>query len=238
MFCSQNTSSHGRFDKSRAEAVDANVMRCKFDCHRLGKALHGVFRCTVDGAPGGADVPHLRGDIDDRARKPGLDQSKGDRLRDEKRSTHVECKDRIEILDLDVGEISWPVRARVVDEDLKRRCRDGYGATSRFDVSHVEHQRLGLAAARANGARRLLDLPSGARRERHLRAGLGQRRGRCKPDAAPAAGDKRAPAVEAEGGSFRKIDRSHDLLGRQPFTLGRRARGNRQQRKTHSAARA
>jgi hypothetical protein len=44
------------------------------------------------------------------------------------------------------------------------------------------------------------------RRERYLRAGLSQRRGRCKPDAAPAAGDERAPPVKAEGGSFRKID--------------------------------
>ena len=55
-------------------------------------------------------------------------------------------------------------------------------------------------------ARRLLDLPSGARRERYVRARLGQRRTCCKPDAAPAARDKRAPAIEAEGGTFRKID--------------------------------
>jgi len=55
-------------------------------------------------------------------------------------------------------------------------------------------------------ARRLLDLPSAARGERYLRAGLGQRGGCCKPDAAPAARDKRAPAIEAEGGTFRKID--------------------------------
>ena len=61
-------------------------------------------------------------------------------MRDEERGTLVECKDRIEILNLHVGEISWTVPAGVVDEDLKRRCFGGYGAARRFDVGHVEHQ--------------------------------------------------------------------------------------------------
>jgi hypothetical protein len=52
----------------------------------------------------------------------------------------------------------------------------------------------------------LLDLGFGARGKRHLRTGGGQRRGRRKPDAAPAAGDQRALAVEAEGGSPGEVD--------------------------------
>ena len=88
-------------------------------------------------------------------------------------------------------------------------------ARRRFDVGHVEHQRLGRPAARANGTGRLFNFRPRARRKRHLRAGVRQRRGRRKPDTAPAAGDERAPAVEAEGRSFREVNRvciAHVLL--------------------------
>jgi hypothetical protein len=57
----------------------------------------------------------------------------------------------------------WTVRAGVVDEDLKRRCFGGYGAARRFDVGHVEHQRLGRPAARANGTGRLFNFRLRAR---------------------------------------------------------------------------
>ena len=40
-----------------------------------------------------------------------------------------------------------------------------------------------------------------------MRAGCRQRRGRRKPDAASAAGDERALAVEAEGGGLGEVDR-------------------------------
>jgi hypothetical protein len=43
-----------------------------------------------------------------------------------------------------------------------------------------------------------------------MRAGLRERRRRRQPDAAPAAGDERAPAVEAEGRGFGEVDRCHD----------------------------
>ena len=63
------------------------------------------------------------------------------------------------------------------------------------------------APPRANSTGRLFNFRLRARRNRHLRAGVRQRRGRRKPDPAPAAGDERAPAVEAEGRSFREVNR-------------------------------
>ena len=73
-----------------------------------------------------------------------------------------------------------------------------------------------LVAARANCVRRRLDLALCARRQRHMRAGLRQC-GCCRePDAAPAAGDQRALAVEAERGRFREVDFS----GETHFSVG------------------
>ena len=45
-----------------------------------------------------------------------------------------------------------------------------------------------------------------ARGERHVRAGLRQRRRRSEPDAASAAGNERALAVEAEGRRLGQVD--------------------------------
>ena len=83
------------------------------------------------------------------------------------------------------------------------------GSYKRFDKlivaactaqQQLERQRLRHPAARADRLRRRLDLGTRAGDERHMRAGLRQRR-RCRQsDPAPAAGDQRALAVEAEGG--------------------------------------
>jgi len=87
--------------------------------------------------------------------------------------------------------------AGVVDqhvEGLRRRDRTAHG----IEVGDVELERVGLVAARDDRLRRGLDLLARARGERHLRAGLRQRRRRGEPDAASAAGDQRAFAVETE----------------------------------------
>src|SRR5262249_47348854 len=73
-------------------------------------------------------------------------------------------------------------------------------------IGDVELERVGLVAARGDRLRRGLDLLARARGERHVRAGLCQRRRRSEPDAASAAGDQRALAVETEGGRFGEID--------------------------------
>ena len=101
-----------------------------------------------------------------------------------------------------------PIHAGVVDEDLKRLGR-GDRLSRGLDVGDVEHQRVGLLAAGADGTRRILDFLFGARGERDMRAGRGQRRRRRKPDAAAAAGNQRAPAVEAEGCTLGELDRRH-----------------------------
>ena len=130
-----------------------------------------------------------------------VDQPQRHRLRHEERRAHVEREDRVEILDLDVRQRSRPVHAGIVDENLKRLGR-GDRPPRGLDVGDVEHQRVGLLAARADRRRRILDFAFGARGERHMRAGRRQRRRRRKPDAAPAAGDQRALAVEAEAREF------------------------------------
>ena len=74
------------------------------------------------------------------------------------------------------------------------------------EIGDVELERVGPVAARDDCLRRGLDLLAGARGERHVRAGLRQRRCRGETDAASAAGDERTFAVETEGGRFGEID--------------------------------
>ena len=145
-----------------------------------------------------ADVAHLRGDVDDGARALCRHQATGDRLRDEEGSTHVEREDGVEILDLHVHEIGRPVGAGIVDQNVEGLGRCDRRAHRR-NVGDVERQRRGASPARADRRRRRLDLGRGARRERHMRAGLRERRAGRQSDAAAAAGDERAPAVETEG---------------------------------------
>ena len=135
------------------------------------------------------------------------------RLRHEERSAHVERKDGVEILDFDVGQMRRPIHAGIVDEDLKRFGR-GDSLPRGLDVGHVEHQRVGFLAAGADRGRRVFDFLFGARGECDMRAGRRQRRRRREPDAAPAAGNQRTPAVEPEGRSLGELDRRH---GRHTF---------------------
>ncbi len=115
---------------------------------------------------------------------------------------HVELHDRVEILDRDVDQHGF---GRLVPA-LLTRMLNGCGLRDRRlhggEVGHVEHQRLGLAR-RARGSpppppRSRLACAPRASHARRLR----QRRRRREPDAAPAAGDERALAVEAEGGGL------------------------------------
>ena len=71
-------------------------------------------------------------------------------------------------------------------------------------IGDVEHQRLGLLPARPDRRRGRLDLRARARHQRHVRARVGQRRGRSQPDAAPGARHQGTLAVEAEGGGGRE----------------------------------
>ena len=101
---------------------------------------------------------------------------------------------------LHVHQDGRPVGAGIVDQDVERvggaRWRP---RTASRSVTSSTSASAALAAG-ADRGRRLLDLASGARRERHVRARRGKRRGSREPDAAPAAGDQRAPAVEPERG--------------------------------------
>ena len=136
------------------------------------------------------------------------DQPQRHRLRHEERGAHIERENGVEVLDLDVRQMRRPVHAGIVDEDLKRFGR-GDRLSRGLDVGDIEHQRVGLLAAGADGARRILDFLLGARGECHMRAGRGQRRRRRKPDAAATAGDERALAVEPERCSLAKLNRRH-----------------------------
>src|SRR3954469_3977645 len=71
---------HRRYYKGRSQAVDADVVGRKLDRHRLGEAFHGVLAGAIDGAACGADMAHLRRDVDDGARAFGLDQAPRDCL--------------------------------------------------------------------------------------------------------------------------------------------------------------
>jgi hypothetical protein len=62
---------------------------------------------------------------------------------------------------------------------------------------------------RARMALAASSFPLGARGERHMSTGRGQRRRGREPDAAAAAGNQRAPAVEAEGRTLGELDRRH-----------------------------
>ena len=174
----------------------------EFDRHGLGEALHGVLGGAIDGAPRRADMAHLRGDVDDRAGELGLDQPQRHRLRHEEGGAHIEIEDGVEVLDRHVRQIGRPVDAGIVDQDLIRRARR-QRRTHRVDIGDVERERVGLLPARADGGGGFLDFLFGARDQRDMRAGIGQRRRGGQPDAAPAAGHQRAAAVEAEGSGLR-----------------------------------
>jgi hypothetical protein len=150
-------------------------------------------------------MAHLRRHVDDRAGLLGFDQLARHRLRHEIGGADVEPEDEVEVLNLHVDERRRLVGAGVIDENIER-CLRGDCSLHGFDIAHVEHQRLGLVAARADGLSRFLDLGGGACRERHMRAGFGQCGRRREPDAAPGAGHQRAPPVETEGGRFGEVD--------------------------------
>jgi hypothetical protein len=144
------------------------------------------------------------------------DEAARHRLRDKISRAHVERKHEIEILDFDVDKRRRPVGAGIVDQDVERRLRRnrlGRGV----DVAHVERERRGCLPARANGLGRFLNFLGGTRGERHLRAGVGQRRGAGEPDAAPGAGHQRAPPVEAEGGGFGQFDSHTSVASTLPW---------------------
>jgi hypothetical protein len=95
-------------------------------------------------------------------------------------------------------EISRPIHSGIVDKDRKRlRLRDCL--SRRVDVGHIQHQGFGLFAARADCGGGIVGLGFGSRGKNYMCARRGQRRSRRKSDAAPAASDQRALAVEAEG---------------------------------------
>ena len=56
-------SGHGRFEKSGSDGVHADIFRREFDGHGFGEAFDGVLGHAVDGAPLGADAPHLGSDV-------------------------------------------------------------------------------------------------------------------------------------------------------------------------------
>src|SRR3546814_18314726 len=59
-------------DEGRRKRVDADAERSEIDSHRLGQPLEGMFARAIDGPVTGADMPHLRRDMDDRTASAGL----------------------------------------------------------------------------------------------------------------------------------------------------------------------
>ena len=101
--------------------------------------------------------------------------------------------------DRHLGEGLRPVHAGVVEEHVVGvAVRDE--PREAVEIGDVASLRIGRAAAGADRRGAGLDLLGGARHERHMRAGVGERRRRGKPDAAPSPGHERTPAVEAERG--------------------------------------
>ena len=198
---------HRRLDERRRQRVDADLVRRELDRHRLGEALHGVLGGAIDRA---ASAPPTWPICDDMLMiEPGCFASirrARHRLRHEKGGAHVEREDEVEILDLHVDERRRPVGAGIVDQDVERRLR-GDRRLHRVDVAHVERERRRPVCPRARIASAASSISfARARGERHMRAGVGQRGGGGQPDAAPAAGHQRAPAVEAEGGRLGEVD--------------------------------
>ena len=138
----------------------------------------------------------------------GLDQPSRHRLRDEIGGAHVQRHDESKSSTV----TSTNGAGRLVPALLTRMsngCCCGDRCLHGVDVGDVEHERVGLLAARADRVGGLLDLVRGARGERHMRAGIGQRRCGREPDAAPGAGHQRALAVEPERGRRSSTARTH-----------------------------
>ena len=119
--------------------------------------------------------------------------------RGEKCGADVQPHDGVEVQDRHLGEGLRPVHAGVVEEHVvgvavRDEPREG------VEISDVASLRIGRAAAGADRRGAGVDLLARARNERHMRAGIGERRRRGQPDAAPGPGHERASAVEAERG--------------------------------------
>ena len=204
---------HRRFDEGRRQRVDADLVRRELDRHRLGEAFHRVLGGAIDRA---ASAPPTWPICDDMLMiepgRFGLDQPPRHRLRHEKGGAHVErrmTKSKSSTFTSTNGA------GRLVPALLTRMsngCLRGDRLLHGLDVAHVERERR-RPAARARGLPRPLPRsPLCARGQRDMRAGIGQRRGRRKPDAAPGAGHQRALAVEAEGGRLGQLDASFRRL--------------------------
>ena len=180
----EERSRHRRLQERRAQAVDADVVGRKLDRHRLGEAFHRVLARAVDGAARCADMPHLRRDVDDRARTLGLDQPARHRLRHEEGRAHVERQDqrRNPRPSHPPGRPADWCRHCSPARRTARQSRSRARTASRSVTSSASASALSPRARIA--CRRRLDLSLRARSERHMRAGLRQRgrppRARCR----------------------------------------------------------
>jgi hypothetical protein len=104
-------------------------------------------------------------------------------------------------LDADVHQISRPVDAGIVNQDIERlRCRNG-GAHSR-KFGYIQGKRFRRVTTLPDGLRGSFNLGRGAGGERHVRARTRQSRRCRKANPAAGPGDERALALEPERGRF------------------------------------
>jgi hypothetical protein len=123
----------------------------------------------------------------------------GRSLRDEECRAQIEAEHGVVIVGGDLPERLRPIRAGVVDQDVKGRS---FGEKSRHAAMFV-HVEDGRVRVRHPGGGHL-HLGRRPRDERDRRARLRQRGGGGQPDPPPRPGHQRAPPVEAEGWGGRK----------------------------------
>ena len=132
-------------------------------------------------------------------RMPASHHTLRHRLCDKERGALVQVGDGIVILLGHVEERRGPVGAGIVHQDIERRLRRDR-CTHRGQIGHVQHQRLGAAAFRADLCRCGFDLRRCARHEHDMRPGLGQRRRTARPIPRPApVTSARRPSRRSDG---------------------------------------
>ena len=196
---SQCGSGHGSLNPSRRNRIDTYPGGSQFGGHRLVHAFDGMLGHRIDAAVDQRHMPELRGDMNDGTAAfvaIGIFQHSVRRsLSDQKRGTHVQCKQGIEALFFHLQERLRNIRACIVYEDIELHetanrilhcCR----------ISHVADHGRGVAPQRANIIGNGFQLCGGPAHRNDIGPRLRQSQRNLLADPAAGTGYKRRPAFQ------------------------------------------
>src|ERR1051326_896643 len=194
--------SHGRFEESRRDRVDSNVIRRQLNSHRLGQTFNRVLCHAVNRTPFGSDMTHLRGDVDDRTGIQGairrLDHFSGGCLCRQKCGSNIKSQHFIQMSLGYIDEWFRNVHSCVIYEDVEPLESINL-RTKLVNVSDIADQHFGAPARAGNLVLNFFEFASRSAEQQHLRSRLSKSNGRGGPKTAARTRYERYTAVQPEG---------------------------------------